>query len=101
VFGKPTLTTAAFLHPLEFVKVVASLMPKEMQAAITHRRLERVSDDELIRVIRQGALILQRRMRTHRSSSRSAGLYSVEPAAFDVAFGCKADMAYCSANVCF
>jgi hypothetical protein len=28
VFGKPALMTAALLHPMEFVRMVASLMPK-------------------------------------------------------------------------
>jgi Family of unknown function (DUF5681) len=55
-FGKPALTTAAFLHPLEFVRVVAGLMPKEMQATVTTVHLERMSDDQLLEVIRQSGL---------------------------------------------
>jgi hypothetical protein len=55
-FGKPALTTAAFLHPLDFVRVVANLMPKEMQATVTTVHLERMNDDELIGVIRQSGL---------------------------------------------
>ena len=55
-FGKPALTTAAFLHPLEFVRVVAGLMPKEMQATVTTVHLERMSDDQLLEIIRQSGL---------------------------------------------
>ena len=55
VFGKPALTTAAFLHPLEYAKVVAGLMPKEalVQAAVDVH-LERMSDAQLDAMIAQG-----------------------------------------------
>src|SRR5512132_2937598 len=33
-FGKPALMTAAWTHPVEFVRVVASLIPRELEAAI-------------------------------------------------------------------
>src|SRR5262249_13433609 len=34
-FGKPALVSAALLHPLEFVRVVASLMPREPEVTVT------------------------------------------------------------------
>ena len=53
-FGKPALMTAAWTHPLEFVRVVAGLMPKEMQPTITNVHLERLSNAELERIIAEG-----------------------------------------------
>jgi hypothetical protein len=54
-FGKPALMTAAFLHPMEFVRMVASLMPKEMPATVTADiRLERMSNAELRGIIAEG-----------------------------------------------
>ena len=52
VFGKPALTTAAFLHPLEFVRVVASLMPREPEVTVT-AVTERMSDAQIDAVIAQ------------------------------------------------
>ena len=46
-FGKPALMTAAWTHPLEFVRVVAQLMPKDVEVTATNIRAERMSDDEL------------------------------------------------------
>ena len=37
-FGKPALMTAAWTHPVEFVRVVASLMPRELEALIEKYR---------------------------------------------------------------
>ena len=34
-FGKPALMTAAWTHPKEFVRVVASLIPREREATAT------------------------------------------------------------------
>jgi hypothetical protein len=34
-FGKPALMTAAWTHPVEFVRVVASLIPRELEATAT------------------------------------------------------------------
>jgi hypothetical protein len=45
-FGKPALMTAAWTHPVEFVRVVASLMPRELEATITPD-LERMSNAQL------------------------------------------------------
>ena len=45
-FGKPALMTAAWTHPVEFVRVVASLMPRELEATITPV-MERMSDAQL------------------------------------------------------
>jgi len=38
------------------VRVVAGLMPKEMQATVTTVHLERMSDDQLLEIIRQSGL---------------------------------------------
>ena len=53
-FGKPALMTAAWTHPVEFVRVVASLMPKELEATVTVVHAERMSDDELAAIACQG-----------------------------------------------
>jgi hypothetical protein len=37
---------AARTHPVEFVRVVASLMPKELEATVTAVHAEQMSDDE-------------------------------------------------------
>ena len=54
VFGKPALETMAMLYPAEFVRVVASLMPKETQATITRVNLDRISDEQLDAIIARG-----------------------------------------------
>ena len=46
-FGKPALMTAAWTHPVDFVRVVAQLMPKDVEVTATNIRLERMSSDEL------------------------------------------------------
>ena len=45
-FGKPALMTAAWTHPVEFVRLVASLIPRELEATITPVT-ERMSDAQL------------------------------------------------------
>jgi hypothetical protein len=52
-FGKPALMTAAWTHPIEFVRVVASLMPRELEATITPVT-ERMSDPQLATIIARG-----------------------------------------------
>jgi hypothetical protein len=42
--------TAAWTHPVEFVRVVAQLMPKDVEVLFTHVRAERMSDDELANI---------------------------------------------------
>ena len=54
VFGRPALETMAMLYPVEFVRVVASLMPKETQATITRVNLDRISDEQLDAIIARG-----------------------------------------------
>jgi hypothetical protein len=58
-FGKPALETMAMLYPVEFVRLVASLMPKEPEAA-TSTPVERLSDAQLnamiARCIEEGGL---------------------------------------------
>ena len=45
-FGKAALMTAAWTHPVEFVRVVASLVPRELEATTTVH-MERMSDAQL------------------------------------------------------
>jgi len=49
--GKPALLAMAWQSPAEYVRVVASLMPKEAHTTITRVNVERVSDAELIGII--------------------------------------------------
>ena len=48
-FGKPALMTAAWTHPLEFVRLVVSLIPRELEATATVT--ERMSDEQLEAII--------------------------------------------------
>ena len=52
-FGKPALETMAMLYPAEFVRLVASLMPKEPEATITPVAMERLSNAQLDALIAQ------------------------------------------------
>jgi len=52
-FGKPALMTAAWMHPLEFVRVVAQLMPKDVDVTVTNIRAERMKSSELEALIEQ------------------------------------------------
>src|SRR5262245_4879615 len=58
-FGKPALETMAMLYPVEFVRLVASLIPKEPEAT-TATPVERLSDAQLdamiARCIEEGGL---------------------------------------------
>jgi len=45
-FGKPALETMAMLYPVEFVRLVASLLPKEPEAT-TIPAMERLSNAQL------------------------------------------------------
>jgi hypothetical protein len=46
-FGKPALMTAAWTDPVAYVRVVASLIPRELEAAIPTVHMERMSDAQL------------------------------------------------------
>ena len=52
-FGKPALMTAAWTHPVEFVRVVASLVPRELEATTTVH-VDRMSDAQLEALIARG-----------------------------------------------
>jgi len=52
-FRKPALETMAMLYPVEFVRLVASLMPKEPEATIAPVVMERMSDAQLDALIAQ------------------------------------------------
>ena len=52
-YGKPALMTVAWTHPLEFVRVVAQLMPKDVDVTVTNIRAERMKSSELEALIEQ------------------------------------------------
>ena len=52
-FGKQALMTAAWTDPVAFVRVVASLIPRELEATITPVA-ERMSDAQLEAIIARG-----------------------------------------------
>ena len=52
LFGRPALMTTALTEPSVFVRVVASLMPKELEATATVT--ERMSDAQLEAIIARG-----------------------------------------------
>ncbi|MGB8445967.1 MAG: DUF5681 domain-containing protein, partial [Pseudolabrys sp.] len=52
-FGKPALVTLAWTDPSTFVRVVASLIPRELEATITPVT-ERMSDAQLEAIIARG-----------------------------------------------
>ena len=54
LFGRAALMTAALTDPVSFVRVVASLMPRELEATVTVVHAERMSDDELAAIACQG-----------------------------------------------
>ena len=52
-FGKPALMAMAWTHPVEFVRLVASLIPRELEATIPPVA-ERMSDAQLEAIIARG-----------------------------------------------
>jgi len=52
-FGEPALMSAALTHPLEFVRMVAQLMPKDVDVTVTNIRAERMKSSELEALIKQ------------------------------------------------
>jgi hypothetical protein len=53
VWGRPALMTAAITDPVSYVRMVASLMPREIEATITPVT-ERMSDAQLDAIIARG-----------------------------------------------
>ena len=58
-FGKAALMTAAWTHPVEFVRVVDQLMPKDVEVAVTNIRAERMTSGELERLIEEHSGMVQ------------------------------------------
>ena len=52
-YGRPALMTAAITDPVSYVRMVASLMPREIEATITPVT-ERMSDAQLEAIIARG-----------------------------------------------
>ena len=72
---------AAWTDPVAFVRVAASLIPREFEATtpVTPERMSSAQLEAIIGEVFKAALILQRRMRTSRSFSRSARLFNSSP----------------------
>jgi hypothetical protein len=52
--GKAALVTAAWTDPVAYVRLVASLIPRELEATTTTPDLERMSDEQLEAIIARG-----------------------------------------------
>ena len=53
-YGAAALTTAAYTSPVEFIKVVASLMPRDVEVTATQIKAEQMSDDQLLDIAAAG-----------------------------------------------
>ena len=53
VYGRPVLMTAALTDPVSFLRVAASLIPRDIDITVTHANVERLSDDDLVRFIEE------------------------------------------------
>ena len=92
--------TVAWTHPVEFVRIVARLIPKDVEVTATNIRAERMSSSELEALIEQYRGVARDPLEEKEDPEgvlSVARLYSVEPAdiqmnAFSVAFGGKADI---------
>ena len=87
--------TAAWTHPVEFVRVVASLVPRELEATTTVH-MERMSDAQLEALIARG---IEGGLDPAAPDEDAKMTVSKKMQAFAVAVGGKADMTYCTANV--
>ena len=47
VYGRPVLMTAALTDPVAYLRVAASLIPREIDITVTTQTAERLSDDDL------------------------------------------------------
>ena len=54
VWGQSALMTAAITDPVSYVRMVASLMPRELEATATVVHAERMSDNELAAIACHG-----------------------------------------------
>lgn len=54
--GKPAILAMAWTDPGSYVRVVAGLMPKELEATVTVQLAERMGDDELATIASKGSL---------------------------------------------
>jgi hypothetical protein len=53
-YGAAALTAAAYTSPVEFIKVVASLMPRDVEVTATQIKAEQMSDDQLLDIAAAG-----------------------------------------------
>jgi hypothetical protein len=51
--GKAALVTAAWTDPVAYVRVIASLVPKDIEVAVTNDHLERMTTRELEALLRE------------------------------------------------
>lgn len=54
-FGVSALVAAAWTDPLGYVRVVASLVPKEIEVTVTQRTADQVDDDRLAAIATSGS----------------------------------------------
>lgn len=53
VLGKAAITTVAWTDPSTYLRVVASLVPKDIEVTVTDTRLERMSTSEIEQALRE------------------------------------------------
>jgi hypothetical protein len=53
VLGKPAITTVAWTDPSTYLRVIASLLPKDIEDTATNDHLERMSTRELEALLRE------------------------------------------------
>lgn len=53
ILGKPAITTVAWTDPSTYLKVIASLIPKDIEVTITNVTLEKMTCHELEAYLRQ------------------------------------------------
>jgi hypothetical protein len=73
---------SGWTHPVEFVRVVALLVPREFETTTPQLRSVCLTSSSRPLSLEElkAALVLQRRIRTRKSFSRLARFYGVEPA---------------------
>ena len=55
MYGRPALFTAALTDPVAYLRVCAALMPRDIDITVTHTTAERLSDDDIVRLIEEDA----------------------------------------------
>ena len=53
ILGKAAITTVAWTDPSTYLKVIASIVPKDIEVTVTDTRLERMSTSEIENALRE------------------------------------------------